>query len=371
MAKNKNRREVNSPAVTVTEKIPLVSVIIPMYNAANFIPQTLESLLNQTMTDFEVVAVDDCSTDKSVEVVENFAERFGGRLHVVKLAKNTGMPYLPRNVGINFACGKYLAFMDNDDFFTKTALAELTTLAEKFQADVINISRVFNMPDNGEDLNALLASVNQKINALYESGSLNLQKVIELPEDLAKRVQIWVNDGFQRGTWAWFCKRDFWIANQISFPQMPVSDDTIANFACVCLAKKLIIAPNLVYIYRHRAESISREKDDVGNFIHKWVSNLTLGFKALEEIMARINFFNEHPDYRYAVLNWFFKAGISDAKNFPATYARIHSAVLNQFVAKEFSGDDAAFAAYLFNTVNVQQLQIMRLNQELAKFQKH
>lgn len=59
-----------------TEKIPLVSVIIPMYNAEKFIPQTLESLLGQTMTNFEVIVVDDCSTDDSVEVVESFKEKF-------------------------------------------------------------------------------------------------------------------------------------------------------------------------------------------------------------------------------------------------------------------------------------------------------
>ena len=79
MAKNKNRqRETVSPVVSVANKIPLVSVIIPMYNAAKFIPQALESLLYQTMRDFEVVVVDDCSTDNSVEVVESFAERFEG-----------------------------------------------------------------------------------------------------------------------------------------------------------------------------------------------------------------------------------------------------------------------------------------------------
>ena len=77
MAKNKNRnRETSSLVVSVTERIPLVSVIIPMYNAARFISQTLKSLLYQTMQDFEVVVVDDCSTDNSVEVVEGFKERF-------------------------------------------------------------------------------------------------------------------------------------------------------------------------------------------------------------------------------------------------------------------------------------------------------
>ena len=79
MARIKNRRHgaKSSPAV-VADKIPLVSVIIPMFNSAKFITQTLESLLYQTMRDFEVVVVDDCSTDNSVEFVENFANRVGG-----------------------------------------------------------------------------------------------------------------------------------------------------------------------------------------------------------------------------------------------------------------------------------------------------
>lgn len=127
----------------MTDKIPLVSVIIPMFNSAKFIPQTLESLCYQTINDFEVVVVDDGSTDNSVEVVESFSERFGGRLHVIKLPKNTGTPGLPRNVDIQFARGKYIAFLDSDDLYTKTALEELTTLAEQYQADVLNINNNF------------------------------------------------------------------------------------------------------------------------------------------------------------------------------------------------------------------------------------
>ena len=81
-----------------TEKIPLVSVIIPMFNAARFIPQTLESLLYQTMKDFEVVVVDDCSTDNSVEVVESFADKFahggGGKTFRYQTAEEHGSTVL-------------------------------------------------------------------------------------------------------------------------------------------------------------------------------------------------------------------------------------------------------------------------------------
>ena len=371
MAKNKNRqRETTSPAVSVTEKIPLVSVIIPMYNSAKFIEQTLESLLYQTFKDFEVVVVDDCSTDNSVEVVEKFSERVGGglRLHVVKLRQNTGMPYLPRNVGINFARGKYLAFMDHDDLFTKTALEELTTLAENFQADIVNMPEIFYVEDSGSNFDEMINPANRKIRNCQGKNPYRPGKVVVLSDDITERIKFWLSNRFHWATWATFCRRDFLVSNQITFPNMPVSDDMIANFAYLCFAKKIISVPNIVYIQRERSESISRANDDAGKFIHKWVSNIVLGFRAVEEIMSRVPFFSQHPEYHYAVLNWFFEKGISDAKRFPAAYSQIHPAVLHQLVKKEFSSDDAPLAAYLFNTVNIQRLQIARLQQELAKF---
>ena len=90
MAKNKNRqRGTNSPAVVVKDKIPLVSVIIPMYNAEKFVAQTLESLCYQTMKNFEVVVVDDCSTDNSVAVVESFKDKLirGGAMSYHQVAE--------------------------------------------------------------------------------------------------------------------------------------------------------------------------------------------------------------------------------------------------------------------------------------------
>ena len=123
--------------------------------------------------------------------------------------------------------------------------------------------------------------------------------------------------------------------------------------------------PNITYIQRQRSDSISRENDDLEKFFHKWLSNLALGFKAFDEIMSRIPFFDEHPDYRYAVLDWFFNRGIDDAKRFPEAYIQIHPALLDKLAEREFHSDDATFAAYLFNTVNIYRLQLIRLQQEV------
>ena len=97
---------------------------------------------------------------------------------------------------------------------------------------------------------------------------------------------------------------------------------------------------------------------------------MNTGFNELNKVMDEIEFFDEHIDYRYAVLDWFFDKVVSHGQQISAAYAQIHPAALNPLVEKEFHSDDAAFNAYLFNTVNIQQLQIMQLRAELRKFQQ-
>ncbi len=349
MAKNKNRREVNSPAVTVTEKIPLVSVIIPMYNAANFIPQTLESLLNQTMTDFEVVAVDDCSTDKSVEVVENFAERFDGRLHVVKLAKNTGTPGLPRNVGIQMARGKYIAFLDSDDLYTKTALEELSTLAENFQAEVVHSDTFYLSEDDKVTVCRL-----QKLPVVSEPTFET--------KDLAQRIRYWVKRGYNWEPYTMFCRRDFLVRNQIQFPKMRSYGDMLFSFAVLCQTEKFLRVPNLTYIYKKRQGSVSYEnRDDIPARFRKYAKVMNDGFNAYEKIMDEIKFFAEHPDYRYAVLDFYMNDVLYSTQPY---YAKKPPFEFNEFIKEAFHPDDAALAAHLFNTVNIWRSQLMRLQQE-------
>ena len=69
---------------------PAVSVVVPLYNVEKYIGECLDSLLAQTFQDFEVVVVDDCSTDNNVKVVESYAPKFGGRLKLTRMKKNTG-----------------------------------------------------------------------------------------------------------------------------------------------------------------------------------------------------------------------------------------------------------------------------------------
>ena len=89
---------------------PTVSVIIPLYNKGKYISRALESVFNQTYTDYEVIVVDDGSTDDGCEVVRRFSDK---RLRLIQQT-NKG-PGAARNTGLRESCGKLLAFLDADD----------------------------------------------------------------------------------------------------------------------------------------------------------------------------------------------------------------------------------------------------------------
>ena len=117
---------VNAPS---RQLCPSISVIIPLYNAEKYFGECLDSLLAQTFKNFEVIVVDDCSTDNSLAIAKSYLEKFGGRLKISRMYVNSGKPSLPRNKGLAVSRGEYIYFMDNDDLITPTAFEELYTLA--------------------------------------------------------------------------------------------------------------------------------------------------------------------------------------------------------------------------------------------------
>lgn len=100
----------------LNKNIPLVSIIIPLYNAEVFIAQTIQSVLDQTFMDWELIIVDDCSTDRSTKIVNQFAAA-DSRITLIESAINFGGPAKPRNIGIENARGEYIAFLDADDIW--------------------------------------------------------------------------------------------------------------------------------------------------------------------------------------------------------------------------------------------------------------
>ncbi|PTI63327.1 glycosyltransferase family 2 protein, partial [Staphylococcus shinii] len=113
-----------------------VSVLISTYNKEKFIGKTLDSILNQTMDkkDFELIIVDDCSTDNTFNIVSNQIESFVN-YQFVQLDENSGTPAKPRNLSIDLSKGKYILFVDGDDWLPSDALENLYTLLKSNKTD--------------------------------------------------------------------------------------------------------------------------------------------------------------------------------------------------------------------------------------------
>lgn len=113
----------------------LISIIIPVYNVEKYIGRCLDSILNQTFQDFEIIAVDDCGSDSSIEIVKEYVSK-DARVRLIQQEKNMG-PMVARQVGYNQASGDYIFFCDSDDTLPKDSLQVLYNAAVESNADIV------------------------------------------------------------------------------------------------------------------------------------------------------------------------------------------------------------------------------------------
>jgi len=231
----------------LSKQIPAVSIIIPMYNVEKYIGECLDSILNQTFTDYEVIVVDDCSTDKSCEVVESYLPKFnrGGveRLYLFRSKVNSGgRPGIPRNTGIRFSRGEYIMFIDSDDVITSTALEELYDTAKDFNADALHCGWWYATEDG---------TVTTDKNLLKETSwepAEKPSKSYQVSSKLSDRVSEFIADKFWGGTVSNFVKRSLIATNGIKFPPYSVSEDFVFKFQLICLAENLVRSANIFYV---------------------------------------------------------------------------------------------------------------------------
>lgn len=125
-----------------------MSIITPCYNAERFIAQAIERVLAQTYTDWEMLIVDDCSTDNSADIIKKYEER-DCRIKYFKTDKPSGSPTLPRNIAIENATGRYIAFLDSDDLWLPDKLQRQIPLFENENIAIV-FSNYEKINENGE-----------------------------------------------------------------------------------------------------------------------------------------------------------------------------------------------------------------------------
>ena len=112
-----------------------VSVIIPVFNTEEYLPKCISSIINQTIKNIEIICVNDCSTDNSLKILQNFSKQ-DIRIRIVDLKENKGVSNA-RNTGIDLAQGEYIYFIDSDDWIDTNYLEEMLTKIKEVNSDII------------------------------------------------------------------------------------------------------------------------------------------------------------------------------------------------------------------------------------------
>ena len=353
MAKSKKKasdKKLNSSR----SSLPAISVVIPMYNAEKYIVECLDSVLAQTFQDFEVIVVDDCSTDNSFALVKDYVPKFRGRLKIFKTKTNSGGPAKPSNIGITVSRGEYLLLLDNDDAITPTALEELYPIAKKFNADVIACEKYYNIPDkfwNNTEFRRKIKPFS------YQTGNFVSEPTL-ITDNLSERVRDCAHQKFLWNIWSKLIRRDFLTENQIYFNQNMIQDMV---FTCCLLftAKRYVRVPNTINYYRILDDSLSHKKESPEKNFLRYVRTLISGFNFLEKFLSEQEFFKQNPKDKYLALETFILKIFWYLRKF---YLSNPPYLFDNLLRQEFScSNNSALLAYIFNSDFVHRVFLEKL----------
>ena len=362
-SKQKKSRTADNSFAPSRFKYPAISVIIPLYNAEKYIGECLDSILAQTFQNFEVIVVDDCSTDSSCAVVESYAEKFGGRLRLVHMKKNSGSGTEPRNRGLAYSRGEYLYFMDNDDAITPTALEELYTLAKKFDADVVSCEKIYKIPEKFW-YNPELRKQIKPIGMMGQNFFVHEPLVWE--NNFDERIRILSQRKLLWNYWVQLFRRDFIVQNSMKMVGI-MSDDVIFTICAICSAKRYVLVPNVIYFYRVRNDSLIHKNFDVPKHLNIWMTMLKTGMTYLDEFLSRRKIFSQRSDLKYVLFNLFVNEMLI---YFVEIYTQVPAHKLDELLRKEFSsGDNIALTSFIFSAMNVQRLQLIDSRRRIAQLE--
>ena len=245
-----------------------ISVVIPVYNVERYIRQCLDSIINQTFQDFEIICVDDGSTDNSVRIIEEYSNF---RIKLVKQEHRGAAE--ARNNGMKLAQGKYIQFLDSDDYFEPTMLEDLYKKAEEFSTDITVCSAVIvdennNILENGNRH----SPINLDVCPLDKPFS---------PQDFPDDLFIL----FSAAPWNKLYLKDMIINNNLKFQNLSSCNDSgfvrIAN----CCAKKIVVINKVLVNYRFN------RKGSTAEFRANKAGNLLKAGNYLKDFLVKNNLF--------------------------------------------------------------------------------
>ncbi len=219
-----------------------VSVIVPVYNAEKYLREALESVLNQTYTNFELLLINDRSTDKSKEICEEYSKKDERIILLENDTENHG-PGPTRNIGLDNATGDFIYFMDADDWIDKTLLETCVDRMRETNADIVQVGVAYEWNDG------------KNTKEEYCKGKCVITRE-DIKEDF---LNFWKENRIS--LWLQFFRRE--TVKGLRFENIINSEDVCYIMDVFCNAEKIAYVQKALYHYRYIK----------GSTCHRWVED--------------------------------------------------------------------------------------------------
>ena len=223
--------------------MPKISIVIPIYNVQNYLRQALDSVINQTLTDIEIVCVEDCSTDNSRAIVQEYAQK-DSRIKLILNEKNKGVA-VTKNRGIDSATGDYIMFLDSDDWYEQNACEIAYNNIRKNQSDFM----YFNMRIHFESTKKVLVQT-ERLRPFFNCNNPSNILLYQMDEPFMSYGEAVYK----------IYRRDFLNLNNIRFSLLPYCEDVNFYIKAICCAKNVSVISDPLYNYRRHAKSLTYNK---------------------------------------------------------------------------------------------------------------
>lgn len=221
---------------------PSVSIVVPVYNAEKYLGEAIESVLNQTYTNFELLLIDDNSTDNSKQICKEYARKDNRIVLFENNTENHG-PGPTRNIGLDNATGVFIYFMDADDWIDENLLECAVRRMQETNADIVQVGAIYGRNDGKE-----------------------LEKYCWKGKDLLTKEEIskdfndfWNNN--RNSLWLYLFRWE--KVKKVRFENIIIGEDICYTIDALANAEKIAYIPKLLYHYRFVDGSTS----------HRWVPN--------------------------------------------------------------------------------------------------
>lgn len=217
-----------------------ISVIIPVYNSEKYLKECLESVINQSYQPFEVICIDDGSTDDSLRILKKYAEKNKDVVIKTKEHSNAGDA---RNIGIDYVTGDYCFFMDSDDVLERDAFGKAVESAEKFKSDMVIFGAYYFFDDHIDEKQIMDWMLNKEL--LQGVECIDTSNIADRLFDITAC-----------NPWNKLIKRDLIVHNSLRFQSVKRANDVYFTALAMGLSHSISFVYECLANYRRHSESL-------------------------------------------------------------------------------------------------------------------